>query len=233
MRTLALWAAVLVLAGMASPARADSIYRYRDPSTKRDVFVNWLDQVPAQLRAEATPVVSDGVLVDSTSQADKDAPRGAVIYGSKKPAGALETIEQAVRDATASGHAAGELERALTTAIDTALVARGKPPLSAREGAQFKRVLVESVVVLAVACLLSIVAWILVIVHAFRADHRWWMVFILLFPALGIAYVLVHVEGKRHWFKFTTLFAQAAPYAVALAMSWRFFAFFRTILAGS
>jgi hypothetical protein len=233
MRTLAFWATVLALAGMASPAQAESIYRYRDPNTKRDVFVNRLDQVPGQYRAEAKLVVSDGVLVDSTSQPDKDAPRGAVIYGSNKPAGALETIERAVRDATGSGHAAGGLDRALTTAIDTALVARGKPPLSAREVAQFKRMLVESAAVWAVVALLSFVAWILVMVHAFRAEHRWWMVFILLFHLLGIAYVLIHVESKRHWFKFTTLFAQAAPYAVALAMSWRFVAFFKAILAGS
>jgi hypothetical protein len=233
MRTLAFWATVLALAGMASPARAESIYRYRDANTKRDVFVNRLDQVPAQYRAEAKLIVSDGVLVDSIHQPDKDAPRGAVIYGNKKPAGALETIEHAVRDATGSGHAAGGLDRALTTAIDTALVGKGKRPLSAREAAQLKRMLVESAVVLAAVGLLSFVAWILVMVHAFRAEHRWWMVFILFFHLLGIAYVLIYVEGKRHWFKFVTLFAQAAPYVVSLAMSWRFVAFFRTILAGS
>lgn len=233
MRTLAFCATVLTLAGMASPAQAESIYRYRDPNTKRDVFVNRLDQVPGRYRAEATLVVSDGVLVDSSNQPDKDAPRGAVIYGGTKPAGALETIERALRDATASGHAADGLGRALTTAVDTALVARGKPPLSAHELAQLKRMLVEWAVVLTVVGLLSLVAWILVMVHAFRAEHRWWMVFILLFHLLGVAYVLIHVEGKRHWFKFTTLFAQAAPYVVALAMSWRLVAFFRTILAGS
>ena len=233
MRTQVLWATVLALAGLASPAQAESIYRYSDPSTKRDVFVNRLDQVPAPYRAEAKLVVSDGVLVDSTSLPDKDAPRGAVIYGSKTPAGALETIERAVRDATGSGHAAGGLDRALTTAIDTALVGKGKRPLSAGEAAQFKRMLVESAVVLAVLGLFSTVAWILVMVDAFRAEHRWWMVFILLFHLLGIAYVLIHVEGKRRWFKFATLFAQAAPYAVVLAVSWRFVAFFRAILAGS
>jgi len=43
------------------------------------------------------------------------------------------------------------------------------------------------------------------------------MVFILLFQVPGIAYVLLHVEDKRRWFKFATLFAQTAPYAVVLA----------------
>lgn len=222
----------LTLAGLASPAHAESIFRYRDPNTKRDVFVNRLDQVPAQYRAEAKLVVSDGVLADSTNQPDEDAPRGAVIYGNKKPAGTMETIERAVRDAGNSGHAAGELERSLTTAIDTTLVGKGKRPLSAAEVAQVKRMAVEAAVVLAVAGLFATVAWILVMVHAFRAEHRWWMVFIMLFQLPGIVYVLIHVEGKRRWFKFVTLFAQAAPYAVVVAMSWRFFAFFRGILAG-
>ena len=45
--------------------------------------------------------------------------------------------------------------------------------------------------------------------------------------------MLIHVESKRRWFKFATLFAQAAPYAVAVATGWRFFAFVRAILAGS
>jgi len=59
------------------------------------------------------------------------------------------------------------------------------------------------------------------------------MVFILFFPLLGIAYVLLHVEGRRRWFKFVTLLAQAAPYSVAVAIGWRFAVFFRALLAGS
>ncbi|HJX51400.1 MAG TPA: hypothetical protein VJ801_01425 [Polyangia bacterium] len=233
MRTLAFWAAVVALAGLASPARAESIYRYRDPTTKRDVFVNRLDQVPAEYRATAKLVVTDGVLADPTSQPDKDAPRGAVIYGNKKPAGVMETLEAAVRDATQSRHDAGGMDRTLTTAIDTALVGKGKRPLSAGEVAQLKRMAVQAAVVLAVAGLFATVAWILVMVHAYRAEHRWWMLFIMLLQLPGIVYVLIHVEGKRRWFKFATLFAQAAPYAVAVAMSWRFVAFFRAVLAGS
>jgi hypothetical protein len=50
---------------------------------------------------------------------------------------------------------------------------------------------------------------------------------------LGIAYVLLHVEGRRRWFKFVTLLAQAAPYSVAVAIGWRFAVFFRALLAGS
>jgi hypothetical protein len=48
----------------------------------------------------------------------------------------------------------------------------------------------------------------------------------LLFPPVGITYVLMHVQGERRWFKFATLFAQAAPYAVAMATAWRFLALF-------
>jgi hypothetical protein len=232
-RTLAFWAAVLALVGLASAARAESIYRYRDPNTKREVFVTRLDQVPPQYRQQAKLVVSDGVLVDSSNQPDKDVPLGTVIYAGKNSGGVLETIERAFRDAMASGLNVNGLYRTLTTAIDTALVGAGRRPLSAAEVAQVRRMLAEAATELAVAGLLSVVALILVMGHAFRAGHRWWMVFILLFQLPGIAYVLIHVEGKRRWFKFATLFAQAAPYAVALATGWRLFSWFRAILAGS
>lgn len=233
MRTLAFWAAALALLGLASAARAESIYRYRDPNTKREVFVTRLDQVPTQYREQAKLVVSDGVLVDSANQPDQDAPRGTVIYGGENSGGVLETIKRALRDAKDSGLDVGGLYRTLTTAIDTALVGGGRRPLSAGEVAQVKRMLAEAATELAVAGLLSLVALILVIGHAYRAGHPWWIVFMLLFQVPGIAYVLVHVEGKHRWFKFATLFAQAAPYAVAIAMGWRFFAFFRAIPAGS
>jgi hypothetical protein len=233
MKMLAFWATVLALVALASPARSESIYRYRDPNTKRDVFVTRLDQIPAPYREQAKLVVADGVLVDSSNQPAKDVPLGTVIYGNRTPAGAMETIERAVSDVWHGGHDASGLLRTLTTAIDTALVGSGRRPLSASDVAQIKRMLVESAVALAIAGLLAFVAWILVMVHAFRAEHRWWLVFIMLFQVPGIAYVLLHVEGKRRWFKFATLLAQTAPYAVVLATGWRLATLFRAILAGS
>jgi hypothetical protein len=233
MRTLAFGATVLALVGLASPARSESIYRYRDPNSKRDVFVTRLDQIPATYREQAKLVVADGVLVDSSNQPAKDVPLGTVIYGNRRPADALETIEHAVGDVWHGELDAGGLLRTLTTAIDTALVGSGRRPLSASDVAHIKRMLVEAAVALALAGLLALLGSILVMVHAFRAEHRWWMVFILFFPLLGIAYVLLHVEGRRRWFKFVTLLAQAAPYSVAVAVGWRFAVFFRALLAGS
>jgi hypothetical protein len=85
----------------------------------------------------------------------------------------------------------------------------------------------EAEVVLGIAGTLSLVASILVMVHAHRRAHPFWMAFILVFPPLGIAYVLIHLEGQRRWFKFATLVTPAAPCAVALAIGWRFLAFLR------
>jgi heme/copper-type cytochrome/quinol oxidase subunit 4 len=226
MSRLVFWIAVLTLAGLAAPARGESIYRYRDPTTKREVFVTRLEQVPAEYRAQAKLVVSDGVLVDSTAEPDQNAPRGTVIYGSDKPAGVLETITHALSEVRRGGLDAGGLYRTFAVAIDTVRVRQDKPPLSAAQVAQGKRLLVEATVGLTVSSLLSLLALILVIAHAFRAQHRWWIVFMLLFPPLGITYVLIHVEGERRWFKFATLFAQAAPYVVAMATAWRFVALF-------
>ena len=144
MRTLAFWATLLALLGQASPARSESIYRYRDPNTKREVFVTRLDQVPAEYREQANLVVADGVLVDSANQADQNAPRGTVIYESKNRGGFCETIKRAFRDASGSGLDIAGLYRTLTTAIDTALVGAGRRPLSAGEVAQVKRMLAEA-----------------------------------------------------------------------------------------
>ncbi len=229
MRTLALGAAVLALVGLAWPARGESIYRYRDPITKRDVFVTRLDQIPTAYREKAKLVVADGVLVESSSQPDKNVPLGAVIYGT----GAKETLKRALGDIWRGEHSAGGLLRTLIKVIDTTLIGSGRRPLSGSDVAQMKRMLVEAAVALAVAGLSALVGWILVMVHAFRAKHRWWMVFILFFPILGITYALLHVESKRRWFKFATLLVQTAPYAVAVATAWRFAIYFRALLAGS
>jgi hypothetical protein len=233
MRTLAFGTTVLALVGLASPARSESIYRYRDPNTKRDVFVTRLDQIPAPYREQAKLAVADGVLVDSSNQPDKDVPLGTVIYGGRTPAGPWETIESAVKEVWHGEHSAGGLLRTLTKVIDTALVGSGRRPLSGGDVAQIKRMLVEAAVALAMTGLVAFVGWILVMVHAFRAEHRWWMVFILFFPVLGITYVLLHVEDKRRWFKFATLLAQTAPYAVAVATGWRLVVFFRAFREGS
>jgi len=228
MRTLAFAATVLALVGLASPARAEAIYRYRDPNTKRDVFVTRLDQIPTAYREQAKIVVADGVLVDSSSQLDKNVPLGAVIYGT----GAKETIKRALGDIWHGEHSVGGLLRTLIKVIDTALIGSGRRPLSGSDVAHLKRMLVEAAVALTVASLSAFVGWILVMVHAFRAEHRWWMVFILFFPVLGITYVLLHVESKRRWFKFATLLVQTAPYAVAVATGWQFAIFFRAFLGG-
>jgi len=227
------WATALGLLGLALPALADSIYRYRDPNTKRDVFVTGLEQVPPEYRDRATLMIADGVLVDSSNPPDKDAPRGTVIYGDKKAAGVAATLKQALRDATSGGRDTGGLYRTLTTAIDTTLVGAGKRPLSPEQVAKVKRSLIEAGVALIVASLFSLVAWILVMVHASRSKHPVWLVLVLLLPYLGIPYVLMYFEGDRRWFKFATLFAQAAPYAVSLAMTWRLVALLKAIGAGS
>jgi len=229
MRTLAFAATVLALMGLASLARGESIYRYRDPITKRDIFVTRLDQIPTAYREQAKLAVADGVLVDSSNQPDKNVPLGAVIYGT----GAKETLKRALGDIWRGEHSAGGLLRTLIKVIDTALIGSGRRPLSGSDVAQLKHMLVEATVALAVASLAAFVGWILVMVHAFRAEHRWWMAFILLVPVLGITYVLLHVESNRRWFKFATLLVQTAPYAVAVATAWRFAVFFRAFLTGS
>jgi hypothetical protein len=228
MRTLAFWTVVLLLAGLPGLVKAESIYRYYDPQTKRDVFVNRLDQVPAQQRERAQPVVADGVLVGTSHQAGKDTRQGTVIFGGNPSASMLETLKQALLEA-GDGPWDGKFERILTMVMDTGMVKAGKPPLTAAHVLHVAYMVGVAALALSAASLLAIVACIFVMVHAFRNDHPVWGVFILLVPPLGILYVPIHVESKRRWFKWTTLVGQVSPLLVLTIAIWRFYAYFTTI----
>jgi hypothetical protein len=231
MRLLASWTIVLVIAGLAGVAHAEKIYRYRDGDTSRDVFVNRLDQVPARYRDRAQLVVSDGVLAGSTERPGQDPPQGTVIFGGRRPADTLGTIKQAALEAVRRGPNGAALDRSVTMAIDTTLVGKGQHPLSPAEVARLTRLVLVMALVLGATGLLAMAAWIAVMVDAFRSDHRWWMAGIFLFHLLGIVYVLIWVDGKRRWFKFATLLGQCAPYAVVVAMFWRSYVLWRSIMA--
>jgi hypothetical protein len=231
MRLLAFWTIVLVIEGLAAVAHAESIYRYRDADTKREVFVNRLDQVPARYRDQAQLVVSDGVVVKSTKQPGQDPAQGTVSFGGKQPTGALGTITRTVLQDVQRSPSKSTLDRSVTMAVDNTLVSKGQRPLSVTETARLTDLVLVMTLALVATGLLATVAWIVVMVHAVRSGHHWWMVGIFLVHLLGIVYVLLHVEGERRWFKFASLVGQCAPYAVAMAAAWRFYALFRSIVA--
>jgi hypothetical protein len=228
MRTLRFWTVVLLLAGLAGLAKAESIYRYYDPHTKRDVFVNRLDQVPSQHREQAQPVVADGVLVGTSHPPGKDMREGAVIFGGKPSSSILETLKQALIEA-GDGPWDGKFERLLTMVMDTEMVKSGKSPLTAEHVLHVTYMVGVAALALSASGLLAIVACIFVMVHAFRNEHPVWGVFILLLPPLGILYVPIHVESKRRWFKWTTLAGQVSPLLVITVAIWRFYAYFTSI----
>jgi hypothetical protein len=228
MRTLTFWTVVLFFAGLAGLAQAESIYRYYDPQTKRDVFVNRLEQVPSQHREQAQPVVADGVLVGTSHQPGNNTRQGTVIFGGNPSASVLETLKQALLEA-GDGPWDGKFERLLTMLMDTGMVKAGKPPLTAAHVLHVTYMVGVAALALSVSCLLALVACIFVMVHAFRNDHPVWGVCILLVPPLGILYVLFHIESKRRWFKWTTLVGQISPLLILTIAIWRFYAYFTTI----
>jgi hypothetical protein len=154
-----------------------------------------------------------------------------VIFGGRRPADALGTIKQAALEAVRRGPNGAALDRSVTMAIDTTLVGKGQHPLSPAEVAQLTRLVLVMALVLGATGLLALAAWIAVMVDAFRSDHRWWMAGIFFIHVLGIPYVLIHVEGKRRWFKFLTLLGQCAPYAAVVATAWRSYSLWKSIMA--
>jgi hypothetical protein len=226
MRTLVLLTTVLAMA--PALVRAESIYRYYDPHTKREVFVNQLDQVPAPQREQAERIVKDGLLVGASGSPDKDTQPGSVIFGTNESAGLLAVFKQALNEAS-DGTAIEKVERLVTMLMDTRLVNAGKRPLSAANVVEVVRMLGLAVLALLAASLIATVALILVVVHAFRNSHPVWGFLLLFLPPLGIPYVLVHVE--RRLFKYPTLLGQCAPFVVILVAVWRFYDFFTTVMA--
>jgi hypothetical protein len=241
MRTAALAALVVaVLAVLAGAARADSIYKYRDPRTGRDVFVSSLEQVPPEHRAGAQVVVADGVLVNSAGTATGTAavaggggarPGGTVIFGDGQPEDLAQNMKRALKQAMGQDFSLRNLSRGMVVAMDTVMVRGGKAPLSATEGATLVRLMVTFLVLSLVTGVAGLVVLIILMVHAWRSDHPWWTVLMFFVNILGIVYALLHVESERRLLKFSALFCQIAPFVVGVVAAWQLRSWFVGVMS--
>jgi hypothetical protein len=213
-------AAVLVTALVSVTASAGSIFRYHDPKTNRDVFVTERDQIPAAHRDQAQQVVVDGVWVDPAQKADANSPVGTVIFGDRKPAGWWEAIGQVVSQAVREPSRI-DWRRGLTTAVDTDLVRRGLRPLSAVETQRGLSLVVRTGWWLLIVGSLALVGWILMMVQAWMANQRGWVLGILLCQPLSLLYALKFAEGKSRWWRALMALLQIAPHVVlVMGTSW-------------
>jgi hypothetical protein len=211
---------VLAVTLGSATAGAETIFRYHDPKTDRDVFVNQRDQIPVELRAEAQQVVADGVLVDSTSHEDSERPAGTVIYGERAPAGWWDVMQGLAHQAW-QDRGRVDWQRALTTAVDTDLVRRGVAPLSADEVQQGLHLVVKTGWLLLAVAGVALAGWVWLMVQAWVGGQRAWAVLLLLCQPLSLLFALKFAEDKSRWWRAIMTLVQIAPYAAAaLGATW-------------
>jgi hypothetical protein len=246
-------AALAVLAGAASAAPSATIYRYHDSRIRRDIFVSTLEQVPPQYRAQAQLVSGNAPLVQPTAtprpsaqtQAETGVQTHAPAGGTagRQPAnlkqavqpGALEqavqpgALEQAMRRALHEALGRDFSLRGLSEAMDTALVRAGKSPLSAAERAGLMRLAVVLLVFSALTVGFAVAMWIVLVMHAWRSERRWWTVPMFV-NVVGIVYALMHVEKHRRLLRYSAVASQAAPILVAMLAAWQLRAWFVAVV---
>lgn len=221
---------VCMLAALIGTAAADEIWKYRDPVSRRDVFVNKLDQVPAELRAEAQLVVSDGLLVNSAPQGgggNPSSPGGTVVFGDKVPSDATEALKSAVHKAVEKDLSLRNVTTAAVMAMDTALVRAGKAPITPAETARLGHLMLVIAIALGAAGLASFAIWIVLMIHAWRGGHPGWAVLTFLIHLLGLLYAFLHVE--RRWLRWVALLCYLAPLLVGVAAAWQVRSWFTDI----
>ena len=208
----------------AVTAQGETFYRYRDRSTKRDVFVNRLDQVPLQYRGETKQLI-----IDETGARNEAAKLGS------SPEEASTENDGTLDVASSSGHWSALRERRsiplgwqglrdgtwLAQEVNRHLGEAGHPMLTEGEIASFLSLAVWITLACALAALALFVAWVVLLVHAIRNARSLWAVAIFLFYPLGSVYLFLHIEKGRVWTKGLCLAGLLSPVLVLAVSAWR------------
>jgi hypothetical protein len=201
------WVGIVV--GMAfclsSPtAFAATYFKYRDLGTGCDVLVNQADQIPRKCR-DGARIVTEGAV--GTTKA------------------AFESCRKNSEHRIGPGCEAmtGESQLGNHT-IDAKLARNGGRYLTENELEDLKRLYSTGVSAYVLAVLAALVAWIAVMVAAFREDHLGWAMLMLFLSApMALVYLFLGL-GKGHGrFKAVCALGMLSPLLVFLAHVWRVF----------
>jgi hypothetical protein len=181
----------------ARPALASSFFLYRDAATGCEVYVERADSVPRASR--------DDVQLVSASVAR-----------------AAQPAAEACARAAAARVAAAEqrrIESAMTArAVDARLMRNGGRSLSESELEDLRRLCSPRVSTYILALLAALVAWIAVMVAAFREDHLGWAIVMLFLSAPGaFIYLFLGLGRDRPRFKAVCALGMLAPALVFFA----------------
>jgi len=227
---------VLVCIGLAlgaAAASADTYYKYRDKNTRRDVFVNRLDQVPRKVRGQAK------IVLETDTPTAEPAPEPPIEIV-EPPA---KTDRLTIRNAQPAPPSGEDLRSALagknlwrdgpalaSAAVDAKLVTAGAPSHTGAERGDLGSLLVTILVASIVAGLAALAAWIVILVTAVRDGRLWWALFVFLFSPLAYVYLFLHAGKGRALFKTLCSLGMLSPALVGLVGAWRFYAWFHAVI---
>jgi hypothetical protein len=222
-------AALLVLLASAA-APADTIYRYHDMVTGRDVFVNRPELVPKKYRNQAKIVVESGALAnqDEVKQNTPQAPAddGLADKLIKELAPAATSDAQAAEGSHTPAGIPIPLLRNMPTVtaakIDGKLTRAGAKPLADLERAQLARLLTRAVYLGLPAGLCALLVWVVMLVSAFRDKHPvWGALMIVLFP-VSYLYLALHFATGRPLIKAASALGLLAPALLGAWLAWQY-----------
>ena len=232
-----MWAGVVLCIGFTlwtPSALADTIYKYRDKGSGRDVFVNRLDQIPRKYRDQAKIMLES----NDTSGTRAEEPPTKVAESPAEPPPAPARVSRP------AGDIGSDLRRALTgknlwkdgpavagEVIDAKLITAGAKPLTAPERADFGGVVTAIIIAAIVTGLLALAAWLVLLITAVRDGRLWWALFMFLFSPLSYVYLFLYAGKGRALFKTACSLGMLSPALVGLVGAWRFHAWFSAVIA--
>jgi len=216
-------------------AWAETIYKYRDQGTRRDVFVNRLDQIPQKYRSQAK-IVLEGASSPSSTEGQDQTQAADGNSTTRAPGGTTGVVDQArsvetgLREAIKGKNLLKDGPAIACAWVDAKLVKAGTTALNESERVQLGSLLTTILVLSVLAGLFAFVVWIVMMVSAIRDGRLVWAVFMFLFAPLAYLYLFMHA-GKGRWpFKLTCTFGMLSPALVGLASAWRFHSWLQTII---
>ena len=230
------WASVVLCVGFVlwgTSARAETIYKYRDKATGRNVFVNSLDQIPRNYRDQAKIVVEGPGSTGEQGEVES-APREKGATTAAGTASAVvakaRSVETSLREAVNGKNLLKDGPAIAGALVDAKLIRAGTRPLIESERAQLGHLLATIFVLSVLAGLFAFVVWVVILVTAIRDGRLWWALFMFLFYPLAYVYLFVHA-GKDRWpFKLICAFGMLSPALVGLAGAWRFYGWFQAVI---
>jgi hypothetical protein len=229
---------VLLCLGIAlcsAPAAADTYYKYHDKSTRRDVYVNRLEQVPQKYRSQAQVVLEVENAPAKPGEAPGTAPEVIAPSSPPEPQPAQPpvthgTFPQDFRQALSGKNLLQDAPAVACAMLDLKLAASGARRLGTTERNDFASLIVTLLIASIVASLAALVAWIAVIVTAVRDEHLWWAFFVFIFSPLGYLYLLIHGGPGRGLRRSLCAAGMLAPILVGAIGAWRFYSYFQAVM---